>query len=54
MSQEDSVEGGKIEQEKSDENLEELLKKIEKNIIGSITRGIGIAENSGESSLSEV
>lgn len=54
MSQEDSVEGGKIEQEKSDENLEELLKKIEKNIIGSITRGIGIAENSGESSLSEI
>lgn len=43
MNQEDSV--SKVVESKSEEDLTKLLEKFEKNIIGSITRGIEIADN---------
>lgn len=43
MNQDDSK--VKIELENSDEQLTELLEKFEKNIVGSITKGIEIADN---------
>lgn len=50
MNQEDSK--GKVEETKSDEELTQLLEKFEKTIVGSITKGIAIADNFCEESTS--
>lgn len=53
MNQDDSKEGGQVELEKSEEELTQLLEKFEKNIVGSITRGIEIADNFSRESTSD-
>lgn len=45
MNQDDSKESGQVEFEKSEEELTQLLERFEKNIVGSITRGIEIADS---------
>lgn len=54
MYQGDSKEVGQVEVEKSEEELKELLEKFEKNIVGSITRGIEIADSFSQESTSYI
>lgn len=53
MNQDDSKESGQVEFEKSEEELTQLLERFEKNIVGSITRGIEIADSFSRESTSD-
>lgn len=53
MNQVESKEGGQIDFEKREEELTQLLEKFEKNIVGSITRGIEIADSFSRESTSD-